>query len=58
MANHERRTMLWTLALGFILLWMLAVLTSVTTHGFIHLLLAAAVVTAIIRVLVGRAPAP
>ncbi|MCG5053995.1 MAG: hypothetical protein KA712_13610 [Myxococcales bacterium] len=50
--------MLWTLALGFILLWMLAVLTSVTTHGFIHLLLAAAVVTAIIRVLVGRAPAP
>lgn len=46
--------MLWTLAVLLILLWALGFITSYTMGGFIHILLVAAVVVVVIRVIQGR----
>jgi len=46
--------MLWTLAVIFIVLWFLGLLTSTTMGGFIHVLLVLAVVTLLIRLIQGR----
>jgi len=46
--------MLWTLAVILIVLWLLGVLTSVTLHGFIYVLLVLAIVAVLIRVIRGR----
>jgi hypothetical protein len=48
--------MLWTIAVVLILLWALGLVTANTMGGFIHLLLIAAVVTVLIRVIQGRNP--
>lgn len=45
--------MLWTLAVILIVLWLLGVLTSVTLHGFIYVLLVLAIVAVLIRVIRG-----
>ncbi len=46
--------MLWTLAVLLVLLWALGFITSYTMGGFIHVLLVAAVVVVVIRVIQGR----
>lgn len=46
--------MLWTIAVILIVLWLLGVLTSVTLHGFIYVLLVLAIVAVLIRVIRGR----
>lgn len=46
--------MLWTLAVIFLVLWALGYATSFTLGGFIHILLALAVVTVLVRVIQGR----
>ena len=46
--------MLWTLALVLLVLWALGLVSSVTMGGFVHVLLVAAVVLVIIRVIQGR----
>jgi hypothetical protein len=48
--------MLWTVAAVLVLLWALGIMTAATMGGFIHLLLAAAVVLVLVRVVHGRAP--
>jgi len=48
--------MLWTLALILLVLWALGLVSSVTMGGFIHLLLVAAIVLVLIRVIQGRRP--
>ena len=48
--------MLWTIAVVLVLLWALGLVTANTMGGFIHLLLIAAVVTVLIRVIQGRNP--
>lgn len=48
--------MLWTIAVILIVLWLLGVLTSVTLHGFIYVLLVLAIVAVLIRVIRGRPP--
>jgi Family of unknown function (DUF5670) len=46
--------MLWTIALVLLVLWGLGLVSSVTMGGFVHLLLVAAVVLVLVRVIQGR----
>jgi hypothetical protein len=47
-------TMLWTLFVVLLLLWLLGVVSSYTLGGFIHLLLVLAVVAVLIQLITGR----
>lgn len=55
-ANRRTRriVMLWTIAVVFVILWLLGLVTSVTLHGFIHVLLVLAVVVVLLRIIQGR----
>lgn len=46
--------MLWTLAIVFLLLWLLGLITSYTLGGFIHILLVVALIVIILRLFRGR----
>jgi len=46
--------MLYTIAIIFCILWLLGLVTSVTVHGFIHVLLVLAVVAVLLRIIQGR----
>jgi hypothetical protein len=46
--------MLWTIAAILLVLWVLGMVSSYTLGGFIHILLAIAVITVLIRVIQGR----
>jgi Family of unknown function (DUF5670) len=48
--------MLETVAVVLLLLWALGLVTSYTLSGFIHILLVAAVVVVLVRVIQGRRP--
>ena len=48
--------MLWTVAVVLLLLWALGMVSSTTMGGFIHLLLVAAIVMVLVRVIQGRSP--
>jgi len=48
--------MLWTIALVLLTLWAVGLVSSVTMGGFIHLLLVAAIVVVLVRVIQGRRP--
>jgi hypothetical protein len=56
MASESEREgiMLWGLAILFVVLWGLGLLTSYTLGGFVHILLVLAVVVVVIRVIQGR----
>ena len=46
--------MLWTIAVVLLLLWVLGLVSSYTVGGFIHILLVAAVVVVLVRLIQGR----
>jgi Family of unknown function (DUF5670) len=46
--------MLWTLTVVLLLLWALGMVSATTMGGFIHVLLLAAIVLVLVRVLEGR----
>ncbi|NLX76472.1 MAG: lmo0937 family membrane protein [Clostridiaceae bacterium] len=46
--------MLWTIAIVLFILWLLGVVTSYTLGGFIHLLLVAAIISVLIRIIRGK----
>ena len=46
--------MLWTIFVILLVLWLLGVVTSYTLGGFIHVLLAVAVIVVLLRVIQGR----
>lgn len=48
--------MLWTIFVILLLLWLLGVVSSYTLGGFIHVLLVAALVVMLIRIIQGRSP--
>jgi hypothetical protein len=48
--------MLETIAVVLLLLWALGLVTSYTLSGFIHILLVAAVIIVLVRVIQGRRP--
>lgn len=49
-----RMTMLWTLFVVLLLLWLLGVVSSYTLGGFIHILLVLAVVAVLVQLITGR----
>lgn len=48
--------MLYTIAVVLIILWLLGLVTSYTLGGFIHILLAVAIVMVLLRVIRGQSP--
>jgi hypothetical protein len=46
--------MLWTIAVILFILWLLGVVSSYTMNGFIHILLVAAVIVVLIRLIKGE----
>jgi hypothetical protein len=54
--GKEEYAMLETVAVVLLLLWALGLVTSYTMSGFIHILLVAAVIIVLVRVIQGRRP--
>jgi hypothetical protein len=52
----EGDTMLSTIVVVLVVLWLLGLATSYTAGGLIHLLLVVAVITVLFRVIAGRDP--
>jgi hypothetical protein len=52
--SERRKTMLWTIFVILLVLWLLGLVTSYTMGGFIHILLVLAVVVLVIRLVQGR----
>jgi hypothetical protein len=48
--------MLYTIAVIFLILWALGLVSSFTMGGFIHVLLVVAVIMVLLRVISGRSP--
>lgn len=48
--------MLETIAVVLIVLWLLGMVSSYTMAGFIHILLVAAIIVMLVRILQGRSP--
>ncbi len=48
--------MLYTIAVVLIILWLFGLVTSYTLGGFIHILLAVAIVMVLLRVIRGQSP--
>jgi hypothetical protein len=46
--------MLWTIFIILLVLWALGLATGATLNGFIHILLAVAIVVVLLRVIQGR----
>jgi NADH:ubiquinone oxidoreductase subunit 3 (subunit A) len=46
--------MLWAIAIIFLLLWAIGLITSTTLGGFIHVLVVVAVVLLLVRIIRGR----
>jgi len=56
-AGEQRSlTMLWTIFVILLILWLLGMVSGATLGGFIHLLLILAIVVVLIRVIQGRSP--
>jgi hypothetical protein len=53
-AGNRRRTLLQTIAVILVVLWLLGFVTSYTMGGFIHILLVVAVVMILVRIIQGR----
>jgi hypothetical protein len=47
---------LWTIAAVLVILWFLGLVSNVTIHGFIHVLLALALIVVLVRVIRGENP--
>jgi asparagine N-glycosylation enzyme membrane subunit Stt3 len=49
-------SMLWTIAVILLVLWLLGMVSSYTLGGFIHILLILAIIAVLVRVIQGRSP--
>jgi hypothetical protein len=49
-------TMLWTITVLLLVLWVLGLVSNYTIGGLIHILLLLAIVTVLIRIIQGRRP--
>jgi hypothetical protein len=52
--SSRRSTMLWTIFVILLVLWLLGVVSSYTLGGFIHILLVIALVVLVIQLVTGR----
>jgi hypothetical protein len=55
-AQKEEQTMLWTIFVILLILWLVGIVSSYTMGGFIHLLLVIALVVLLINLISGRRP--
>jgi asparagine N-glycosylation enzyme membrane subunit Stt3 len=55
-ASQKETTMLWTIAVILLVLWLLGMVSSYTLGGFIHILLVLAIIAVLVRVIQGRSP--
>jgi len=55
-AAQGENFMLYTIAVILVVLWLLGMVTSYTVGGLIHILLALAIISVLIRVIQGRNP--
>jgi hypothetical protein len=55
-AKQRSFTMLWTIFVILLILWLLGMVSGATLGGFVHLLLVLAIVVVLIRVIQGRRP--
>jgi len=53
---RKETTMLWTLFVILLVLWLLGMVSSYTLGGFIHILLVVALVMLVINLVSGRRP--
>lgn len=53
---REEYTMLYTIAVILVVLWLLGLVTAYTMGGFIHILLVVAIIAVLLRVINGRTP--
>lgn len=53
---RRRTSMLWTIFVILLVLWLLGLVTGYTIGGFIHILLVIAIVVVLIRLISGRRP--
>jgi hypothetical protein len=51
-------SMLWTIAVILLVLWLLGMITSYTLSGFIHILLVVALIVLLVRLIQGRRVIP
>ena len=51
-------TLLWTVAIVLVLMWLLGMVTSYTIGGFIHILLVVALIVVLVRLIQGRRVIP
>ncbi len=54
--SEKGPTMLWTIFVLLVVMWLLGMVSSYTLGGFLHLLLVLAVAVVLIRVIQGRRP--
>jgi asparagine N-glycosylation enzyme membrane subunit Stt3 len=54
--HSKEVTMLWTIFVILLVMWLLGMATSYTLGGFIHILLILAIAAVLIRVIQGRTP--
>jgi hypothetical protein len=52
--REKGKNMLWTISVILLVLWALGLVTSNVMGGFIHILLVAAVVVVLLRIIQGR----
>ena len=55
-SEEDESSMLWTIFVILLILWLLGLVTSYTLGGYIHILLVIAIVVVLIRVIQGRNP--
>jgi hypothetical protein len=55
-SNASEESMLWTIFVILLILWLIGVVSAHTFGGFIHILLVIAIVVVLIRVISGRRP--
>ena len=48
--------MLWTIAVILVILWLLGIVSGYAIGGFIHILLALAIIVILLRIISGRKP--
>lgn len=52
--THKQESLLWTIAIILIALWVLGLVSSQTLGGLIHVLLGIAIVVIVVRLFLGR----
>ena len=55
-AGEGGDSMLWTIAVILIVLWLRGMVTSYTVGGLIHILLVIAIIVVLVRIIQGRSP--